>query len=206
MILRNFCKYTIFIYFREKISYLINFRRIFLLFSCIIVPACFFSCTFRSKKVSLLEYDGKFPEESVRNIEIILSDSGKITFTLYAPVMNKYSGEFPYFDFPEGIKISSYTSGEIHSTLTANYAINEELTERMEASGNVVIVDLIKRESILTEKIIWDKRNQTIFSDVEVTQIRADGTKNQGDGFQSDEKFTKYTIKNPRGEILAEDL
>ena len=154
----------------------------------------------------MLEYDGKFPDESSRNIEIIMSEDGKITFTLYAPIMNKYYGDNPYIDFPEGITVSSYTNGEKHSTLTADYAINEELTERMEASGNVVIVDLIKKESVLTEKIIWDKRNQRIFSDVEVTRIKADGTIDTGDGFESDDKFTNYAIRNPRGEILAEEL
>jgi LPS export ABC transporter protein LptC len=120
--------------------------------------------------------------------------------------MNTYYGDNPYIDFPEGIKITSYTNGEIHSTLTADYAIKEEYTERMEAHGNVVIVDLVKQESILTEKIIWDQRNKRIFSDVEVTQIKADGTRNRGDGFVANEKFTNYTIQNPRGEILVEEL
>jgi len=167
---------------------------------------CVFSCNSGAGKINLLEYAGKFPDESARNIEIIMSEDGKITFTLYAPVMNKYFGNNPYMDFPEGIMISSYTNGEKQSTLTANYAISEELTQHMEAYGNVVIVDLVKQESILTEKIIWDQSRKRIFSDVEVTQIKADGTVNQGDGFESDEKFMKYAIKNPRGEILAEEL
>jgi len=156
--------------------------------------------------VPLLEYDGKFPDESARNIELIMSENGQITFTLYAPVMNKYYNDNPYMDFPEGIMVTSYTNGEKQSTLKADYAINEERIGRMEASKNVVIIDLIKQESILTEKIIWDKMNKRIFSDVEVTQIKADGTVNKGDGFESDERFTKYTIRKPRGEILAEEL
>jgi LPS export ABC transporter protein LptC len=153
-----------------------------------------------------LEYDGKFPDESAKNIEIRMSEDGQTTFTLFAPLMNKYYGENPYIDFPEGITVSSYTNGEKHSTLTADYAISEELTERMEAQRNVVIVDLVKQETILTEKIIWEQKNKRIYSDVEITQIKADGTINKGDGFESDEKFIKYAIKNPRLEILAEEL
>ena len=167
---------------------------------------CIFSCSSRTKQITLLEYDGKFPDESAQNIEIIMSEDGKITFTLYAPVMNRYFGENPYTDFPKGIIVSSYTNGEKQSTLTANYAIDEERAQRMEARGNVVIVDLIKQESVLTEKIIWDKMNKRIFSDAEITQIKADGTVNKGDGFESDERFTKYAIRNPRIEILAEEL
>jgi LPS export ABC transporter protein LptC len=154
----------------------------------------------------ILEYDGKFPDESIHNIEIRMSEEGQTTFTLYAPVMNKYFGENPYFDFPEGISVSSYTNGEKQSTLTADYAISEERTQRMEAQRNVVIVDLVKQESILTEKIIWDQKSKRIYSDVEITRIKSDGTVDKGDGFESDEKFTKYAIRNPRGEIIAEDL
>jgi LPS export ABC transporter protein LptC len=172
----------------------------------ILLLICIFSCRSNSEKITVFEYDGKFPDESVRNIEIIMSEDGKITFTLYAPLMNKYYGDNSYTDFPEGITVSSYTNGEKHSTLTANYAVNEEFTQRYEARGNVVIVDLVKEESILTEKIIWDKMNKRISSDVEITQIKADGTIQKGDGFESDEKFTNYSIRNPRGEFLAEEL
>jgi LPS export ABC transporter protein LptC len=167
---------------------------------------CICSCSSRSKQVTLLEYDGKFPDESYRNIEFIMSEEAEISFILYAPVMNKYLGDNPYRDFPEGITVSSYSNGEKQTTLTADYAINEERTDRMEAHKNVVIVDLVKQESILTEKITWDKRNKRIFSDVEVTQIKADGTINKGDGFESNERFTKYDIRNPRLEFLAEEL
>ena len=153
-----------------------------------------------------MEYDGKFPDESARNIEIIMSEEGQITFTLFAPIMNKFYGENPYMEFPEGIIVSSYTNGEKNSTLTADYAISEEYTQHYEAQKNVVIVDLVKQESIKTEKIIWDKKNKRIYSDVEVTQIKSDGTINMGDGFESDEQFKKYAIKNPRGEILVEEL
>ena len=76
----------------------------------------------------------------------------------------------------------------------------------METSKNVVITDLVKHESIKTEQIIWDKLNKRIYSEVEVTQIKADGTINKGDGFEADEKFTRYAIKNPRGEMLTTNV
>ena len=175
-------------------------------FSCIVILFCVFSCNLHSKKATILEYNGKFPDESAKNIEITISEEGKISFTLFAPVMNKYCDENSYIDFPEGIIISSYSNGEKHSTLTADYAISNEFSECYEAHGNVVIVDLVKQESILTEKIIWDKRKKKIYSDTEITRIKADGTIDKGDGFESDEKFTKYSIKNSRVEILADGL
>ena len=169
--------------------------------------AFFISCNSNEyEKNKPLEFDGKFPDESASNIEIIISDSGKVSFSLFAPYMNKYGGENPYMDFPRGIKITSYSNGEKQSVLTAEYAISEDWTQRMEASKNVVITDLVKHESIKTEQIIWDKLNKRIYSEVEVTQIKADGTINKGDGFEADEKFTRYAIKNPRGEMLTTDV
>ena len=173
---------------------------------CLIV-LLFLSCSSDNfKKSVLLEFDGKFPCESAKNIEITISDSGIVNFKLYAPVMNKYNDDNPYIDFPQGITITSYSGGEKQSVLTADYAISEEYPQRMEAIKNVVITDLQKNESIKTEHIIWDKQNKRIYSEVEVTRIKEDGTIDYGDGFESDERFTKYAIKKPRMEMLTTEF
>ena len=110
-------------------------------------------------------------------------------------------------DCPKGITIISYDNwGNPESMLKADYAINAEGEMRMEAQRNVVITNLKKGDTITTEKIIWDKRMHKIYSDVPVRQTRADGAVYIGSGFDADEKFTKYTVRNPRGEIIADDL
>lgn len=90
--------------------------------------------------------------------------------------------------------------------MKADYAINAERDMHLEAQKNVIITNLKKGDTIKTEKIVWDKRTRRIYSDVPVRQIRADGTVYNGDGFDADEKFTRYTVRNPRGEIIANDL
>ena len=168
----------------------------------------FISCgTQEFSKNQLLEYDGKFPDESANDVAITFSDSGRVSFEIFAPMLNKYGGDFPYMDCPEGIQIVSYDSrGEKEAILTSEYAISEEMTQRMEARTHVVITNVKNGDTLKTEKIIWDKANKRIYSDVEVRQIRSDGTVNIGDGFDADERFTKYTVRNPRGEIIADNL
>lgn len=168
----------------------------------------FISCgTQEFSKNELLEYDGKFPDESTQNVEITFSDSGRVSFEITAPLLNKYNGDNSYMDCPEGIRIISYdVNGEKEAILTAEYAISEERTQRMEANTHVVITNVKNGDTLKTEKIIWDKGSKRIHSDVEVRQIRSDGTVNIGDGFDADERFTKYTVRNPRGEIIADDL
>ena len=168
----------------------------------------FISCSSDFKKVVALEYEGKFPDESATDIEIVMSEEGRVNFILFTPVFNKYiDTDTPFTDCPKGLTITSFDGfGEKQSVLTADYAISTERTELMEARYNVVITDLKKNETIETEKIVWDKQNQRIYSDVEIRQTKADGSVNIGDGFDADEKFTKYSVKNPRGEVIAEDI
>ncbi len=168
----------------------------------------FISCGSQEfSKNELLEFNGKFPDESAKDVALSFSDSGRVSFELFSPILNKYGGDLPYMDCPQGIKIISYDNeGVAEAIMTADYAISEEATEKMEAHSNVVITNLKKGDTIKTEKIVWNKRDKRIFSDVQVRQIRADGTVNIGDGFDADDRFTKYTVRNPRGEILADDI
>lgn len=176
---------------------------------CIIMLGVFFIAC-KDEEFShdnLLCYDGKYPDESARNIRLTYSDSGRLSFQITSPLINKYAGDSPFTDCPEGIQVISYDiAGQPESMLTAQYAISEEHTQRMEAQHNVIITNLKKGDTIRTEKIVWDQRNRRIYSDVNVRQTRADGTVYLGDGFDADEKFTKYTVRHPRGEIIADDL
>ncbi len=156
---------------------------------------------------NLLSVNGKYPSESTSDVNLIYSDSAVMNFQVFAPILNKYDGDNPYIDCPKGIKIISYgADNKPESILVADYAINEENTMRLEARKNVIITNLKQGDTIITDKIIWDKRNKRIYSDVKVQQIRSDGTVNIGDGFDADEKFTKYTVRNPRGEMIADDF
>jgi LPS export ABC transporter protein LptC len=167
----------------------------------------FISCGESYKQNEPLEFDGKFPDESAKDITVVYSDSGKISFELSAPVLNTYKGDNPYMDCPQGITVTSYDDfGEKQSRMTADYAVSNDKTQFMEARKNVVIVDLKKNEKIETEQIIWDKMAKKIYSNVRVRQTKADSTINIGEGFVADERFTKYTIFKPVCEALVDDL
>ena len=166
----------------------------------------FVSCDKHSKEKKLLEYNGKFPDESAENMVITMSDSGQTCFIVRAPLMNSYSGDSAYMDCPKGITIVSYNDfGQKQAILTAGYAcvVNNAMYK---ASQHVVIRDIIQGDILETEEINWDQRTRTIFSNVLVKQTKADGSVNYGDGFTADEQFTKYTIIHPRGEMTGFDF
>ncbi|MBQ6071309.1 MAG: LPS export ABC transporter periplasmic protein LptC [Bacteroidales bacterium] len=166
----------------------------------------FVGCSSSSKEKQLLEYNGRYPDESAENMVITTSDSGRTSFIVKAPLMNSYSGDSSYMDCPKGVTIISFNEmGRRQAVLTAGYAcaINNAIYK---ASKNVVICDVVQGDTLETEEINWDQRSKTIYSNVLVKQKKADGSVNYGDGFTADEHFTKYTIIHPRGEINGFDF
>jgi LPS export ABC transporter protein LptC len=164
-----------------------------------------FGCKNDIAKVNNISAIDKHPDEQAKNITVIYSDSGIINFTLTSEVMNKYINSDPYTDFPKGLKLASLDkNGKLKTSLTANYAINYESRKTMEARGKVVIINYQNNETIETEHIVWDQMRKKIYSDVFVKRTNPTGVL-FGDGFDSDETFSKYTIRNPRITFIIEE-
>ena len=104
----------------------------------------FAACKSSGSKTELLEYEGKFPDESAENMTITVSDSGRTSFIVTAPMLNRYnSNDTSYMDCPKGIRIISFNDfGRKQAIITANYAcqINNNL---FKATDSVIIFDLI---------------------------------------------------------------
>ena len=80
------------------------------------------------------------PVMSARNIEVLFSDSGKVQARLTSGLMNRYAGDNPYLEFPNGFKIYMFDSvQQVASTITGNRGVRKEFSHTMEAWGNVVI-------------------------------------------------------------------
>lgn len=170
----------------------------FLLLSSILLISAI-SCENDLSQVKNISAVNSTPTESAKNIELIRSDSGKIQMLLTSPVLNKFLGGDPYMEFPKGIKILFYDSlMNVRTTLTANYAIKYDGKKMMEARNDVVIINHDKNERINTEHIVWDQQRKIIYSDVFVKRTSADEVL-YGDGFDADENFNSYTLRNPRG-------
>lgn len=113
--------------------------------------------------------------------------------------MNRYYGDSTFADFPKGIKVTSFTEyGQKQAELSADYAC-EVNGSKYKATKNVVIIDVIKGDTLRTEEIEWNQLTRTVLSNKLVKQTKADGSVNYGDGFTADDRFTRYTIIHPRG-------
>ena len=133
------------------------------------------SCSKEPQTAETIKIAPDDPAMSAKNIEVFFSDSGKVQVKLTSPLMNRYSGESPYTEFPDGFKVFMFDSlNHVTSTITGNRGRRSDLARIMEAWGNVVVRNEIKNEQMNTEHLIWDENRHKIFSDVKVKIIRPD--------------------------------
>lgn len=143
------------------------------------------------------------PVESTFDMEIVYTERALVKMTMSAPKMDRYAGEKPYMEMPEGLEVFFYDSlGNITSSMSAKYAISHGDNELIEARNDVVVVNELN-ERLNTEHLVWDQQKDSIFSDKFVKITRADEIL-YGDGFEADERFSMWIIKKPRGNFTVD--
>lgn len=164
----------------------------------------FTSCVNKTAEVEKVTQDELLPVESTVNSEIFYSEDAEMKVKAFAPLMNRYVGEVEYNEMPKGVQVIFYDSlNRESSTLTANYAIDKQSEFIMEAKYDVVVVNS-EGEILNTEHLIWDRKAGKIYSEVFVKITTADEII-MGEGFESNETFTKYKILKPKGTISQDD-
>lgn len=154
--------------------------------------------------VEQLTQEQNFPVSTTFNVEMIYSDSGFTRAIINAPLRETFVSDSQYVEFKNGIKVQFYDrSQQPESRLTSNYAISYTERDVMEAKNDVVLINE-KEEQLKTEHLIWDQRANRIYSDVFVT-ITTPEQIIYGDGFESNQDFSKYKIQKVKGIINVKD-
>ncbi len=145
------------------------------------------------------------PSLSVKDLETTVTDSGRVKYRFLTPEMNQYDNRSePYTEFPEGLHLIVYNdSGEVEAHIKSRYAIYHEKEELWELQNDVEAVNF-KNEVINTEQLFWDTNKKEVYSD-EFIKITTDEEILTGYGFESDEKFENYTIKNISGIVAVDE-
>lgn len=139
---------------------------------------------------------------SVMDLHTIVTDSGYFRYEFETPELHQYDNiEDPYIKFPYGLKFKMYANkgSYVKSRIRCNNAKYFKNRNLWELNNDVEAVTE-KGDILNTEQMFWNTAEHHIYSDkfVKIT------TKSQiitGVGFESDEKLSKYEIKNPGGEI-----
>jgi LPS export ABC transporter protein LptC len=141
------------------------------------------------------------PTETGRNIYITYTDSGYAKAKVFAPIMERYTGdERNETVMRKGITAYFFNKDrKVDSFLKSKYAIRSDRDKKMTARNDVVLVNN-KGDSLFTEELIWDETKQLIHSD-KFVRIATPDEIILGDGFESNTEFTKYRIFSIRGTI-----
>jgi LPS export ABC transporter protein LptC len=158
------------------------------------------SCVNDIEEVKRMGSDVRVPVSSTRNVEMIYSDSSRLRAKVNAPQRDTYIGDNGFVEFTKGLKIEFYdTKSVLESKMNANYGISYTKTEIMEAKGNVVLKSE-KGDKLETEHLIWDQKADRIYSNV-FSRITSPERVIYGDGFESNQDFSKYRILKVKGII-----
>lgn len=178
-----------------------------LLKSTVIVLAMgvLFSCENNIKVVQKINAEDTLAELTATDIHYIRTDSGRRQLILNSPLIIKYGGKNPYTEFPKGFNIAFYdTTGQIISTIKANYGIRWEKKGLLVSRNNVVVKNLKTGEQLNTENLIWNERKHKIYSPSFV-KITSPDRVIFGDSMVSNENFTNRTIYSIRGVLDIEE-
>lgn len=161
-----------------------------------------FSCSndLETIKEISIQNQSSFPVETIKDCEIIYSDSSKVRVLLNAAVMNRYNDEKKYLKLKDGLRVQFFDEkGKKESELLSDYAIIDEENDIMQAEKNVVVRN-VNGDVLETETLNWSQKKQEIFTD-DFIKITTQNEVIFGQGLVSNQNFTKYTINKIKGTI-----
>ncbi len=133
------------------------------------------------------------PVQSLTDMFTVQTKNGKVEMRIEAPLMETYDNDTVKLDlFPKGLSVYTYNEeGLLESLVFSDQASHKvDKTRKREdiwsAFGNVMIHNVIKRETMETDTIYWDQMKKEIWTDCYVKLYSPDGFL-QGYGMRSDD-------------------
>ncbi|MFI3266137.1 MAG: LPS export ABC transporter periplasmic protein LptC [Rikenellaceae bacterium] len=160
-----------------------------------------FSCA-EEKTITEESTDPNLMTQQSEDLTIINSSNGELSYHFETPLLERYDmANEPYMEFRKGVKMITFNDSTrtVESTLVANYAIFYEKRELWEAKGDVVVVNA-EGDKLETQQLFWNQTRKVIYSNVDSKVTQGEDVM-YGIGFESDETFTDFEFRKPRGRV-----
>lgn len=159
-----------------------------------------YSCKGKLAEADVIKLD-ETPVQTVDDMFIVQTENSVIIVRAEAPLMEKYEKDtLSYELFPKGIAVFGYTDdGKLETEITADNARHikyDDGRETWEAFGNVVVKNLINQETMETDTLYWDQKNERIYTHCYVRMYSPDGFA-QGYGMESDQRARENVLLTP---------
>ena len=170
-----------------------------------------FSCKGKLGEAEAIDLS-ETPVQTVRDMFIVQTENSGLQMRAEAPLMEKYEkgDSLSYELFPEGFNVFGYTDeGLLETRITSDNARHlkyKDGRETWEAFGNVVVQNLIKQETMETDTLYWDQKEEKIYTHRYVKMYSPQGFM-QGYGMESDQRARDSKLFNPFNSygIVAQD-
>jgi LPS export ABC transporter protein LptC len=154
-----------------------------------------FSCEGNFKEVQKSTFAEFTPSGEADSINIKYTDSGKIKSILISDKMLDYATvEFPFTEFPKGVKVTLYDEKGKKTFVTSKYAVTFKNTDLIDLQGKVKISNE-SGQILETEQLYFDQKNEWFY-----TEKRYKFTDPKGISFGEGVDFSKdFKIINSQG-------
>ena len=118
----------------------------------------FFSCADKNEKTTLNSLNFKNVAQGIGHEMVIkYTDSGSLKATLDTNLMKDFTHvDFPYYEFPEGVKLTVFTEDGLESVILADYAIQYEKHKIVDMRGNVRI-QMPDSTKLFSDQMFWNQ-------------------------------------------------
>ena len=142
---------------------------------------------------------------TTRGVTSLVSENGVIKYRIIAEEWMIFDRMNPPFhSFDEGLVLEVFDSVmDVSSSIKADTAYYFTNTELWELRGNVH-AENVNGEIFDTELLFWDQRMRRVYSDSAIC-IQQHNQIIRGRSFESNQEFTKYTIRKTEGIIPVKD-
>ena len=157
-----------------------------------------FSCSSeRQQEVSATD-NRVYPDQESWQAVMRVTKDGRTTGLIKAGHIQKFSAKKITL-LKDSLKVDFFDAEGNHtSVLTSQGGKILDDRQDMTAYGNVIVVS-DSGLTLFTDTLMWNNKEQKIYSVIPVTFISDDGDTLYGDSFKSDPDLVNYEIENPRG-------
>ena len=141
------------------------------------------------------------PIQIVDDMFAVQTENGILKMRMEAVVMERYDKDtIAYELFPKGFAVYGYNEeGKLETEILSDQAKHSKWKdgrEKWSAFGHVKVTNLMNQETMETDTLYWDQKNEKLFTDCYVRIYSPSGFM-QGYGMESDQKARRHIILKP---------
>lgn len=169
------------------------------------VALLFASCHRKDKAMApAVTSRDSIPGMVTRGVTTLVSDSGVVRYRIVAALWEVFDKmDPPHWAFEEGVYLEKFSDSlSVDATVSADTAYYYDQSKLWELRGHVHIENL-EGDIFDTPLLFWNQNTERVYSDAHIRIQKSDRIVT-GQGFDSNQQFTTYTIRETQGTFPIE--